>query len=443
MEHNKLTAGYARLDITPPLGTPIGGYFRVRITKGVLDPIYVRAVAFGEGEKSALLLVLDMVSLREGTEDGNRWSEKIAQQLGLPREAVFVCCTHSHTTPIVNAKDSHEMYDRWFFQQLCDAGRLAMDDRRPVLDIRGGQRDTEGLTYSRRYRMMDGAQMGNPPAKNWEEVLKISHPLGNVDRTMRLVRILRQDAPELVMLNFQSHPDCIGGEFISADFPGAVCTRLKELTGTACTVFLQGAQGNMVINNRMKPLPSGGIKNYSYAMAHGAKIAEAAMELYEVLPSVMEGGLSFGKCFVRGKTKRGTLPLDYCEDIVTRYKAGGLEAIDPNPKIATPIVAEAQQVWELEQDGLDYIDLPVTALRFGGVALAGIPGEPFSEIGRKIREGAHFPVTCTCCLTNGSFGYFPDQQAIGEGGYDTINTKLIKGTAEQLADTAVELLRRL
>ena len=48
---SKLTAGYARLDVTPPLGTPIGGYFKARYNKGVLDPIYVRAAAFGEGEK--------------------------------------------------------------------------------------------------------------------------------------------------------------------------------------------------------------------------------------------------------------------------------------------------------------------------------------------------------------------------------------------------------
>ena len=97
----------------------------------------------------------------------------------------------------------------------------------------------------------------------------------------------------------------------------------------------------------------------------------------------------------------------------------------------------------LEQAQLDFIDLPVSALTFGGVALAGIPGEPFSEIGRQIREGSPFPVTCTCCLTNGSFGYYPTRQAIEEGGYDTVNTKLIKGTAEQLGETAVELLNEL
>ena len=64
-------------------------------------------------------------------------------------------------------------------------------------------------------------------------------------------------------------------------------------------------------------------------------------------------------------------------------------------------------------------------MTFGGIAFAGIPGEPFSEIGRMIREGSPFPLTCTCCLTNGSFGYYANKQAVEEGGYDTINTKLV------------------
>lgn len=439
MEHN-CTAGFARLDITPPLGTYIGGYFKARYTKGVLDPLYVRAVAFGEGDKSAVLLVLDLVGLRKAS---STWPVEIARQLGLPREAVFVCCTHTHTSGEVMSHRSNAEYDASVLRTLVDAARMALDDRKPVLDIRAGQRETEGMTYSRRYRMKDGTQKGNPPAWTWEDVLKIEKSLGNVDRTLRLVRILRQDAPELLLVNFQSHPDLIGGELISADFPGAVCARLEEAVPGACGVFLQGAQGNMVPTNRTKPLPAFGSKDYDHAMTYGGKIADMALEMYDAAPSVMQGGLACGQKIVRLQTKRGKLPLDYCEDIVNRYNAGGLEAIDPDPKIATPIVAEAQQVWQLEQDQLDYMDAPVTVLAFCGVALAGIPGEPFSEFGRDIREASPFPVTCTCCLANGGLGYFPNLQAIEEGGYDTVNGKFVPGAGELLAETAVQLLAEL
>ena len=32
-------AGFARADITPPLGTPIVGYFERRVARGVLDAL--------------------------------------------------------------------------------------------------------------------------------------------------------------------------------------------------------------------------------------------------------------------------------------------------------------------------------------------------------------------------------------------------------------------
>ena len=39
-----MKAGYARIDITPPLGSPIAGYYDPRIADGILDPVYATAV---------------------------------------------------------------------------------------------------------------------------------------------------------------------------------------------------------------------------------------------------------------------------------------------------------------------------------------------------------------------------------------------------------------
>lgn len=52
-------------------------------------------------------------------------------------------------------------------------------------------------------------------------------------------------------------------------------------------------------------------------------------------------------------------------------------------------------------------------------------------------------MTFIACQTNGCYGYFPTAQAYDEGGYEPRNTRYIKGTAEQLADTADALLGEL
>ena len=63
MDMTKFTAGFARLDITPPLGVALGGSWKARDAKGVHDPLYVNAIAFGDGEKSAVLLVADLLGM--------------------------------------------------------------------------------------------------------------------------------------------------------------------------------------------------------------------------------------------------------------------------------------------------------------------------------------------------------------------------------------------
>ena len=40
-----LKAGFSRLDVTPPLGSDLSGYFYRRLAKGVHDPLYLNALA--------------------------------------------------------------------------------------------------------------------------------------------------------------------------------------------------------------------------------------------------------------------------------------------------------------------------------------------------------------------------------------------------------------
>ena len=47
---NKLQAGYASVNITPPFGIPLAGYFLERPMDGVLDELEVCALALSDGE---------------------------------------------------------------------------------------------------------------------------------------------------------------------------------------------------------------------------------------------------------------------------------------------------------------------------------------------------------------------------------------------------------
>ena len=53
---SSLKAGFARQDITPPLGIPVAGYYEKRYAKEILDPLDMHAIAFSNGDKKAIIL---------------------------------------------------------------------------------------------------------------------------------------------------------------------------------------------------------------------------------------------------------------------------------------------------------------------------------------------------------------------------------------------------
>lgn len=443
MENQPCTAGFAQLDTTPPLGVYIGGYYETRITKGILDPTYVRAVAFGQGEKTAVLLVLD--SLGNYGVTGFEWPEQIAQELGLSKEAVIVCHTHSHTTGLIDSyrEPKDEQYTAWLYRRLCDAARMALDDRKEVTDVRLAQGKTEGMAFVRRFVMQDGTVKTNPACATPEDRAKIVRPACETDESLRVIRILRAEGPELVFVSYQVHPDSLGGEKISADFPGALCRRVEEKMPDARCVFLNGCEGQMVRGDRQHPAVDKTLSRYERCMLYGQKLADKALELCEKAQSTGRREISFAQVVVRAKAKRDPAFTPIARRMIELFQAGRRDEIKNVEGAQVSTVPEAFYFVRHEDLNIDWIDLPLTGISVGGVALVGIPGEPFNEIGRHLRENTKFAAVCVCCQANGSFGYYPPAEAYDEGGYEPHNTRVVKGTAEQIMAGGDELLEKL
>ena len=55
--------GTAAVKITPPLGTPMAGYYTQRGSRGVLDDLYAKAAVLDDGKTKAALVVCDLIGL--------------------------------------------------------------------------------------------------------------------------------------------------------------------------------------------------------------------------------------------------------------------------------------------------------------------------------------------------------------------------------------------
>ena len=90
-----MKTGFAKIEITPPLGSNLNGYYRERYADHVIEPLYVASVAYSDGENTALTISLDISEILQRDMDDIRG--RVSKETGLPIEAVFVACIHTHT----------------------------------------------------------------------------------------------------------------------------------------------------------------------------------------------------------------------------------------------------------------------------------------------------------------------------------------------------------
>jgi len=128
---------------------------------------------------------------------------------------------------------------------------------------------------------------------------------------------------------------------------------------------------------------------------------------------------------------------------VAVYEAEGLEAITPFPgRTKSETRTVAKRVVAVDKFP-DEKELYLTAVSVGNVVFAGFPGEPFTDIGRGVKENSKFTLTIPACCANGYEGYYPMKSAFDEGGYEALNARYRGGTAEKLIEVSTELINSL
>ena len=118
----------------------------------------------------------------------------------------------------------------------------------------------------------------------------------------------------------------------------------------------------------------------------GKTIAGAVLQVYMKTKPVKGTPVRFGQNDVEAPAN---LPdkskIPDAQRIVELHRAGKNEEI--NALGLEMSVPEAYRIVRLA-NGPESFTLPLTAVRFGDVSLTGIPGEPFTDIGRGIKENS-------------------------------------------------------
>ena len=217
----------------------------------VHDPLYLRCVAFEYEGEMAFLLCYDMCGMH--TDVANQIREKVAAYVGCPAENVVLSCTHTHTGPnVVNKTHDYDAdyEDVLTFLSMHAAG-LAKNDLAPA-QMFIGSKEAKGISFCRRYLMKDGSARTNPGVGNPD----ILRPMNDPDPQVQVLKIVREGAKDLALVNFGCHADSIknvgGLDAISADWPGVTVNTVEGALDVNCVMF-NGPCGDVAQRNQMDP----------------------------------------------------------------------------------------------------------------------------------------------------------------------------------------------
>lgn len=447
---NTLHAGFGRVNVTPMMGIPIVGYYKERRAEGVLDELEINALALSCGEQKVVLLSIDNCGIPQEMNDYFR--THICEVTGLPMEAILIHATHTHTGPslrgsVLGVDDEDEKvteYKKFVYHKMADAAMAALADLKPArMGYAVGQ--APNIAFVRRFRMKDGSCKTNPGVNNPD----IVHPIGDVDERVNVLRFDREDGDTIVLVNFGDHPDTVGGNLISGDWP-ALCRKSLEqaLPGTKC-IFFNGAQGDV---NHVNVHPTGGYLNdmfmdfddvargYKHAQFMGRVVTGGVLQVYDKVYYRDVDSIRFVNKILNVPSNMPK-PEDMAEAhrVNDLHNAGKDAELPYEGMMLTTVVAEAARMVRLEH-GPDTFPMTLTGIAIGDVAIAGIPGEPFTGVGRGLKQAEGWELVLPFCLTNGSQGYFPMQDAYDEGGYEARSSSFRAGVAELLIEEGTKML---
>ena len=438
----QLTAGVAVTDITPPVGYRMSGYFRERLSTGTSNPLRAKAVVMRQGRESAAMVSCDIIGL--SLEVSSRARRLASEKTGIPAANILLAATHSHTGPLyfgalrkyfhhraiaANGSDPYEKvdYSSRLVRRIVKAITQANAAAKPVR-LEAGTTEQQGLSFNRRFHMKNGTVRFNPGVLN-PDIVRVAGP---IDPEVGIVffRETNADRNVAAMVNFALHLDTVGGTKYAADYPFYVEQSLREKYGKDL-VLLYGT-GTCGDINHIDVTKKERLKT-DYI---GRTLGETVCSNAESLKSIAEPALAIRRAIV-------DVPLQRFSPEKVAWARENMKKVGTR-ELSFLEQVEAYKILAVEMRQGRTIPLEVQVFRLSrDVAVVGLPGEVFVDLGLAIKQASPFATTLVIELCQDAPGYIPTKKAFAEGSYETVNSRIAPGGGEKMTEAAIRLLKEL
>lgn len=407
---NGIKVGFGQYDFTPADSVNMTG-IDPRDSVGTLTPedrLMATVVAISDADGNiALICTVDMLKAYGATTT----RQVISKATGVPVSNIHISATHTHSAPSPTESGFADSFNDGF----ADAAKQAIADMSPISATKIGSVEVPYLNQVRHCWRQNGHVNGNnfvsSGAGSW------GYNVYDPDREAQIIRFVRDDKKDVVMLNFQAHAttaSCLTDygrarkQYLSGDWIG-FCRRHVEAQDPDTRVALYvGASGDV------------------NAYHQSATIRELEQENCPNDTTVY--GARLGDYILAGMKNLKTVNV-----------SGPVKSINlfhKTPDVSMTAITSAE----------------LTAASIGNViAFASHSYEMFTAHGKYVKANSPFEMTFVLSNSNGDNKYvswfysydYPELIKDNPAVYEIASSKYVKGAGEDFAQSMVAMLNAL
>src|SRR5579862_511979 len=446
-----LYAGAARVKLDPPAGLAMLGYGnRVGLNAGVHDDLAAQALVLSDGANKVAIAGVDVLALGARIADDIR--ARVAAKTDIPADSILVCATHTHSAPAFNifatpradakpAEGRNLDWERALPEKIANA--IVQANENPEQATLRAATSQFTLGINRRL------------VRPHHQIQTAANRAGPADAEVSALGAYRANGtPIAFLMNYPCHGVvlCEDNLLYSRDWPGFAMDEIETAAIPSggqrpISIFIQGATGNIDPHSR---------GNFEVAEYHGRAMGRGAFDALQHAPSIANAGIAVRRIALNLKLKDLSADLavaracaEQTQASLDNHRGGdGYQLKRLRDHHAQSLAALAALEALEEQNRRDRrVDMTrrelataMTLVTVGNLAIVGIPGELFVELGLALKTNSPLPQTFIAGYCNDLIGYIPTRTAYPEGGYEVDTSRIAAGSGETIVDTALSAL---
>ena len=392
-------AGVATVNITPELPIWLSGYAaRNKPAATKHDDLWAKALVFEDANgRRAVLVTIDLVGIDR--ELSQAVCKRIEEQYKLPRAAIALTTSHTHSGPVIRGNLS-PMYNLDEDQtRRVDEYKAKLTDK--LVHVVGEAiKAIKPATFSWGIGEAGFAvNRRNNPESKVPELRKENKLVGPIDHEVPVLVVKGEDGQlRAIVAGYACHATVLSDYFISGDWPGAAQAEIERRHPGVVSLYFLGCGGDQ------NPLPR---RSIAMIEKYGNEFADAVDKVIDAPLQSIAPSLS---------TAYQEIDLPYGE-LPTRAELELDAADDKRPQ--SPWAKYLLGQWDHDGKLPSTYPYPMQAWKLGtDLTWIFLGGEVVVDYSLRLKTELGPGKTWVASYSNDVMGYIPSRRVLGEGGYE-------------------------